>query len=120
MDSSYFSSYDDLEVNFKLIRNVYALFNILREICEFQIHKLMIQDSPRTEAYKNAILSNRSLFEGKTVLDVGTGTGILSIFCAQAGAAKVYAVEASRTAEIARELIEENHFSDIIEVCNCS
>jgi len=77
----------------------------------------MIRDSARTEAYKNAILSNRMLFEGKTVLDVGAGTGLLSVFCAQAGASKVYAVEASRTAEIARELINENHFSEIIEVC---
>ncbi|KAF0760567.1 putative protein arginine N-methyltransferase 6 [Aphis craccivora] len=90
---AYFSSYGDLEV-----------------------HKLMIQDSARTETYKNAILSSRSVFEGKTVLDVGAGTGILSIFCAQAGATKVFAVEASKTAEIARQLVAENHFSDIIEV----
>lgn len=76
----------------------------------------MIQDIARTEAYKNAILSNRALFEGKTVLDVGAGTGILSIFCAQAGASKVYAVEASQTAELARKLVDENHFSAVIEV----
>lgn len=76
----------------------------------------MIQDATRTEAYRNAILSSRSLFDGKTVLDVGAGTGILSVFCAQAGAAKVYAVEASRTAELARQLVEENHFTGTIEV----
>lgn len=76
----------------------------------------MIQDFARTEAYKNAILSNRAVFEGKTVLDVGAGTGILSIFCAQAGASKVYAVEASKTAELARRLVVENHFTNVIEV----
>lgn len=76
----------------------------------------MIRDTARTEAYKNVILANRALFEGKTVLDVGAGTGILSIFCAQAGASKVYAVEASRTAELARQLVGENHFSDTVEV----
>lgn len=76
----------------------------------------MIQDLARTEAYKNAILSNRALFEGKIVLEVGSGTGILSIFCAQAKVSKVYAVEASKIAKIASKLIEENHFSDIIEV----
>lgn len=76
----------------------------------------MIRDAARTEAYRNAILSNRSSFDGKTVLDVGAGTGILSVFCAQAGAAKVYAVEASRTAELARQLVDENHFAGTIEV----
>lgn len=80
----------------------------------------MIQDSVRTEAYKNAIFSNQTLFEGKTVLEVGSGTGILAIFCAQAKASKVYAVEASKMAEIARRLVKENHFSEIIEVSTIS
>lgn len=76
----------------------------------------MLTDRPRQEAYREAILSNRSLFAGKTVLDVGAGTGILSIFCAQAGAAKVYAVEASKIAEIAREIVKENGFETVIQV----
>lgn len=76
----------------------------------------MLTDRPRQEAYREAILSNRSLFDGKTVLDVGAGTGILSIFCAQAGAAKVYAVEASKIAEIAREIVKENGFETVIQV----
>lgn len=76
----------------------------------------MLTDRPRQEAYRDAILSNSSLFVGKTVLDVGAGTGILSIFCAQAGAAKVYAIEASRIADLARETVKENGFDNIIEV----
>lgn len=76
----------------------------------------MLTDRPRQDAYRNAILSNRSLFAGKSVLDVGAGTGILSLFCAQAGAAKVYAIEASKIADLARELVKENGFADTIEV----
>lgn len=43
----------------------------------------MLRDRPRQVAYRDAIHQNRSQFEGKIVLDVGAGTGILSILCAQ-------------------------------------
>lgn len=76
----------------------------------------MLNDRPRQEAYREAIRSNRALFAGKTVLDVGAGTGILSIFCAQAGAAKVYAVEASNIANLAKKIVQENGFEQIIDV----
>ena len=48
----------------------------------FNIHEDMLKDKIRTNAYKNAILKNKHLFENKLVLDVGCGTGILSIFAA--------------------------------------
>lgn len=76
----------------------------------------MLLDTPRTTAYRDAILQNPALFKGKYVLDVGAGTGILSIFCAQAGAKKVFAVEASNLAELARQVIKENGLTDTIEV----
>lgn len=76
----------------------------------------MLNDRPRQDAYRTAIHSNRELFAGKTVLDVGAGTGILSIFCAQAGASKVYAVEASNIAQLAREIVRDNGFENVIEV----
>lgn len=50
------------------------------------------------------------------MLDVGCGTGILSMFAARAGAAKVFAIECSSIVEQARAIIADNGFSDRIEV----
>lgn len=52
----------------------------------------------------------------KTVLDVGTGSGILAIWSAQAGARKVYAVEATKMADHARALVKANNLDHIVEV----
>lgn len=49
-------------------------------------------------------------------MDVGAGSGILSFFAVQAGAAKVYAVEASNMSQFAQQLVAANHLSDRIEV----
>ena len=77
----------------------------------------MLEDHTRTGAYSAAILgSARACFEGKTVLDVGAGSGILSIFAARAGAKKVFAVEATPMAVHARTLIRHNKLDHIIEV----
>lgn len=46
------------------------------------------------------------------MLDVGCGTGILSMFACQAGAARVFAVDASDILDTARQIIADNGFSD--------
>ena len=76
----------------------------------------MLQDQVRTELYRNAIVQNPSNFRGKVIMDVGCGSGILSLFAAQAGAKRVYAVEASSMAANARKLIKANGFDEIITV----
>ncbi|XP_018576065.1 protein arginine N-methyltransferase 6 isoform X2 [Anoplophora glabripennis] len=78
----------------------------------------MLQDGPRNRAYKDAILSNKNEFKDKVVLDVGAGTGILSVYCAQAGAKTVYAVEASNISRIAEQIVRENKYEDVIKVLN--
>ena len=53
-------------------------------------------DRVRTDSYRDFILLNaEQYFKDKIVLDVGSGTGILSLFAVQAGAKHVYGVEAS-------------------------
>jgi len=82
----------------------------------FSIHDEMIKDNVRTGAYQRAILDNPHLFHDKVVLDVGAGTGILSMFAAKAGAKHVYALECSNIYEVAKVLIERNKLSDVITV----
>ncbi|KAK2119077.1 Protein arginine N-methyltransferase 6 [Saguinus oedipus] len=71
---------------------------------DVSVHEEMIADRVRTDAYRLSILRNWAALRGKSVLDVGAGTGLLSIFCAQAGARRVYAVEGSAIWQQAREL----------------
>ncbi|XP_017001254.2 protein arginine N-methyltransferase 1 [Drosophila takahashii] len=92
-DSEYFQSYSRLE-----------------------IHMAMLRDSVRTQAFRDAILQNRKLFQDKIVLDVGCGTGILSLFAAEAGARKVIAIECTDIADIAKEIVRDNQKEDVVKV----
>ncbi|BHF84655.1 Histone-arginine methyltransferase carm1 [Sparganum proliferum] len=77
----------------------------------------MMQDYIRTATYQKAILANASAdFAGKVVLDVGAGSGILSFFAIQAGAKRVYAVEASNMATHCNTLVQSNKLAGRIVV----
>ncbi|KAK4050337.1 hypothetical protein OIO90_005130 [Microbotryomycetes sp. JL221] len=81
-----------------------------------EIHEIMLKDKVRTDSYRDFILNNPSIFKGAVVLDVGCGSGILSMFAAKAGAKKVYAVDASAVAFKAERNIKANGLSDVIQV----
>ena len=72
----------------------------------FGIHEEMLKDEVRTMSYRNSMRENKHLFKNKIVLDVGCGTGILSMFAAKAGAAKVIGVDMSSIVEYARKIVE--------------
>ncbi|CAM9380817.1 unnamed protein product [Choristocarpus tenellus] len=82
--------------------------------------KQMLTDHRRMQAYYSAIMDNQELFAGKRVLDVGTGSGILAIWAAQAGAVKVYAVEYTDMAKHARRLVAKNGMENVVEVIQSS
>src|SRR5512132_1946794 len=81
---------------------------------EFEVHRTMIRDRVRTEAFRRAIAS--VVRPGDIVLDVGAGSGILSMFAARAGAARVYAVERTTVAVLAQELAAANGVAEIVRV----
>ncbi|XP_072928456.1 histone-arginine methyltransferase CARM1 isoform X1 [Hemitrygon akajei] len=76
----------------------------------------MMQDYIRTATYQRAILQNHVDFKDKVVLDVGCGSGILSFFAVQAGARRVYAVEASTMSKYAEILVKSNNLSERVMV----
>jgi SAM-dependent methyltransferase len=72
----------------------------------------MLLDKIRCDTYREAI--RRTVKPGDVVVDLGAGTGLLSFFALQAGARHVYAIEMTRIADVAAELIEANGFRDRI------
>ena len=80
------------------------------------MHRLMLRDSIRNAAYRDAL--HATIRPGDVVLDVGAGTGILSMFAVQAGASRVYAVERSTIVTVADALAKTNRFSDRISIIN--
>ena len=70
------------------------------------IHDIMLCDTIRTESYKNSL--SFEVVKDKVVLDVGCGTGILSMFAARSGARKVYAVDEAEILHFAKANIKEN------------
>lgn len=77
-----------------------------------------LYDRERTKRFKKAI--KRVVKSDSVVIDAGTGTGILALFAALAGAKKVYALEInSRFVRVARENAKRNGFDKVIKVIRC-
>ena len=73
-------------------------------------HGRMLHDDARTGDYLAALA--RAVRPGDVVLDIGTGSGVLAIAAARAGARHVYAVEASDIAHVAERVFTANGVQD--------
>jgi len=76
------------------------------------VHIRMLNDRQRMRAYQHAIFRNVSTQD--VVLDIGTGTGVLAVMAAQAGAKHIYAIEQSNLAMQARKLFAKNSLAEKI------
>jgi protein arginine N-methyltransferase 1 len=81
-------------------------------ISSFDFHHSMLADELRTTSFLSAI--EATVKPGDIVVDIGTGTGVLSVFAAKAGASQVYAIEQEAIIGVAREIASRNGLSDII------
>lgn len=79
----------------------------------FGIHHDMLSDYVRTASYRDAILENGAIFRDKTVLDLGCGTAILSMFAARAGAKDVISVDQSDIIYQAMDIVRRNKIDNI-------
>ncbi|MBU0586229.1 50S ribosomal protein L11 methyltransferase [Candidatus Micrarchaeota archaeon] len=81
---------------------------------EKNTQKQMLGDRLRLKQFKNAL--EQRVKPGDTVIDLGAGWGVLSIYAAQAGAKKVYAIEAHpKNIRKAKELVAKRKLSAKIE-----
>lgn len=84
----------------------------------------MLHDTRRNELYKKAITEVIQDFikenhRPPTVLDVGSGTGLLSLLAAEAGASKILAIEQMKIlADISTQVIADNGYNSKITVLN--
>lgn len=78
-------------------------------------HFPMLADTPRNESYQRAIES--AVNSSSRVLDIGTGSSLLALMAAKAGALEVVACETSKPlAEVAKQIVIDNDLSQIIRV----
>uniref|UniRef100_A0A8C9KWU1 type I protein arginine methyltransferase n=1 Tax=Panthera tigris altaica TaxID=74533 RepID=A0A8C9KWU1_PANTA len=82
----------------------------------FGIHEEMLKDEVRTLTYRNSMFHNRHLFKDKVVLDVGSGTGILCMFAAKAGARKVIGIECSSISDYAVKIVKANKLDHVVTI----
>jgi type II protein arginine methyltransferase len=78
-------------------------------------HFALVRDTTRNEAYEAAL--KRVVRPGSRVLEIGTGTGILAMMAARAGAAEVVTCETNpAVAAAAAEIIARNGYADRVRV----
>lgn len=111
-----------LQIKGNFLKSYQNLDNVKNRLVE-RWHFRMLNDEHRNEAFKNAIRTAIKPKAGETsairILDIGTGTGLLSVYARQLGAATVIACEDSKVmTEIAKHVFQANNMSDDVQLIN--
>ncbi len=78
-------------------------------------HIQMMRDAPRNAAFEAAL--RRNVRPGIRVLDVGSGSGLLAMMAARAGATDIWSCELQApVAAVAKEIVADNGFADRITI----
>ncbi len=89
---------------------LYDLGNV-DDFTNLAYHETMVGDTVRVDGYYKGI--QNGIKKGDVVVDVGTGTGILSFFAAQKEPKKIYAIDHSNIISVAKVIAEANNISNI-------
>lgn len=81
---------------------------------DLELQRRMVMDHRRTEAFARAI--QEVVQKTDVVLDVGTGTGLLAMLAARAGAKRVFAIDQAEVTQTAANLIKANGLEGRIKV----
>jgi len=81
---------------------------------ELSLQRIMVLDKPRTDAFAEAI--SEVVGTGDRVVDVGAGSGLLSMLAAKAGAESVCGLERAAIADVARHLVKTNGLDEVVEI----
>lgn len=76
----------------------------------------MAADQVRMDAYRRAL--EQTIREGASVLDLGAGTGIMTILACRLGAGRVIAIEPNNLLAVAREMVRAAGWESRVELIN--
>lgn len=87
---------------------------IFHNFTAIEIHRRMLSDERRLVAYRDGLRA--AVRPGDVVIDAGSGTGVLAVYAALAGARKVYAIERTEMAEAIEQVAADSGVAGKIEV----
>jgi SAM-dependent methyltransferase len=97
------------------LSNLYYQVANLSQFGDLAAQEAMLADTARVDTYYRAI--QKYVRQGATVLDLGTGTGILSYFASTRAPKTVYAIDHSeRILEVAKEVGRHNGIGNVVFV----